>query len=92
MIIDAAEEMQKLFGAPFQDVAELENKYSIEVDGYRWDEPLVIEIWRKANGTYYAMPTRKELCELLSLGDSTLDALRGFIMRFRLETKLWKRK
>ncbi len=90
-MIDAVEVTRKMF-EPFQDVAKLEEQWSMEVEGYRWDEPLMVEVWQKLGGGFYAKATRKELSELLSPGKSADEALSGFLMRFQLEQGFWRVK
>ena len=74
---------------PFDSSARLHETISSEVVGYRWDEPLIIQIWEKYSGGFFACSPRKELRELLSPGNSPEEALNGFLMRFRLERAMW---
>ena len=90
-MIDAIEETRRMF-EPFEDVAKLVEQWSMEPEGYRWDEPLVVEVWQKLNGSFYAKATRKELSELLSPAKSADEALSGFLMRFQLEQGMWRVK
>ena len=83
------EATKTLTSPPFDSSARLHETINSEVVGYRWDEPLTIQIWEKFNGGFYACSPRKELRELLSLGNSPEEALNEFLMRFRLELKMW---